>query len=45
MKTEKWFPYNKGGKFRKWFGNNDVVVNVIDTYNNKKLRKNFHLVT
>lgn len=26
-KTEKWFPYNKGGEFRKWYGNNDYVVN------------------
>jgi len=23
----KWFPYNKGGDFRKWYGNNDFVVN------------------
>lgn len=23
----KWFPYDKGGEFRKWFGNNDAVVN------------------
>lgn len=23
----KWFPYNKGGEFRKWYGNNDYVVN------------------
>lgn len=23
----KWFPYNKGGFFRKWYGNNDYVVN------------------
>jgi type II restriction/modification system DNA methylase subunit YeeA len=23
----KWFPYNKGGKFRKWYGNCDFVVN------------------
>ncbi|MGV8984285.1 BREX-1 system adenine-specific DNA-methyltransferase PglX [Clostridium sp.] len=23
----KWFPYNKGGGFRKWYGNNDYVVN------------------
>ena len=21
-----WFPYNKGGEFRKWYGNNDNVV-------------------
>ena len=24
---KKWFPYNKGGEFRKWYGNNDFVVN------------------
>jgi type II restriction/modification system DNA methylase subunit YeeA len=23
----KWFPYNKGGRFRKWYGNNEYVVN------------------
>lgn len=23
----KWFPYNKGGEFRKWYGNNSEVVN------------------
>ena len=23
----KWFPYNKGGEYRKWYGNNDCVVN------------------
>ena len=23
----KWFPYNKGGEFRKWFGNNEYSVN------------------
>lgn len=23
----KWFPYNKGGSFRKWYGNYDFVVN------------------
>lgn len=22
----RWFPYNKGGAFRKWFGNQDYVV-------------------
>ncbi|MCL3857518.1 BREX-1 system adenine-specific DNA-methyltransferase PglX [Lactiplantibacillus plantarum] len=22
-----WFPYSKGGHFRKWFGNNELVVN------------------
>ncbi|MFC2077834.1 BREX-1 system adenine-specific DNA-methyltransferase PglX [Candidatus Bipolaricaulota bacterium] len=24
---KKWFPYNKGGDFRKWFGNNEYLVN------------------
>lgn len=23
----RWFPYNDGGPFRKWYGNNDSVVN------------------
>lgn len=23
----RWFPHNKGGEFRKWYGNNDFVVN------------------
>jgi type II restriction/modification system DNA methylase subunit YeeA len=23
----KWFPYNKGGDYRKWYGNQDYVVN------------------
>lgn len=22
----RWFPYNKGGEYRKWYGNNDYVV-------------------
>lgn len=25
--TSKWFPYNKGGGYRKWYGNNDYLVN------------------
>ena len=24
---KKWFPYNKGGEFRRWYGNNYYVVN------------------
>ncbi|WP_168396481.1 BREX-1 system adenine-specific DNA-methyltransferase PglX [Acinetobacter indicus] len=23
----KWFPYNKGGNYRKWYGNNEYFVN------------------
>ena len=25
--TQRWFPYNKGGEYRKWFGNNENLVN------------------
>ena len=25
--NEKWFPYNKGGDYRKWYGNNYFIVN------------------
>jgi type II restriction/modification system DNA methylase subunit YeeA len=24
---KRWFPYNKGGNYRKWYGNNESVVN------------------
>ena len=24
---KKWFPFNKGGDFRKWYGNNEYLVN------------------
>lgn len=24
---KKWFPYNKGGNFRRWYGNREYVVN------------------
>src|SRR5205823_4867550 len=27
LSGKKWFPYNKGGPFRKWFGNLEYVVN------------------
>lgn len=25
--SNKWIPYNKGGSYRKWYGNNDYVIN------------------
>ena len=38
--SEKWYPYNKGGEFRKWYGNNDFIVNWyndgIDLRNDRK---------
>ncbi|WP_313470114.1 BREX-1 system adenine-specific DNA-methyltransferase PglX, partial [Carnobacterium sp.] len=27
INKNKWVPYNKGGYFRKWYGNNEYVVN------------------
>lgn len=24
---DKWFPHNKGGEFRRWYGNRDYVIN------------------
>jgi len=27
LRIEKWYPYNKGGTFRRWYGNNEFVVN------------------
>lgn len=32
----KWYPYNKGGEFRKWYGNNDYIVNW--EYNGREIR-------
>ena len=26
-KSFKWYPYNKGGSFRRWYGNNEYVLN------------------
>jgi hypothetical protein len=25
--NEKWYPYNKGGAFKRWYGNNEYVIN------------------
>lgn len=27
VNNKKWFPLNKGGEYRKWYGNNEYVVN------------------
>ena len=34
----RWFPCNKGGEFRKWYGNN---YRVVDWYNDGQALKNF----
>ena len=32
----KWFPYNKGGSYRKWYGNHEYIVNW--QYDGKEIR-------
>ena len=27
LKANGWVPYNKGGEYRKWYGNEDYVIN------------------
>ncbi|SMR77578.1 BREX-1 system adenine-specific DNA-methyltransferase PglX [Marinobacterium sediminicola] len=39
--NDKWYPYNKGGAYRKWYGNFDYVVNWQDNGNEIKSEKNF----
>ncbi len=34
----KWFPFNKGGKYKKWYGNNLFVVNY--QYDGKEIKEN-----
>lgn len=36
---KKWFPYNKGGEFRRWYGNQEFVINYKD---DGKEIKDFH---
>ena len=30
MDTRRWYPYNKGGNYRKWYGNHEYVVDFRD---------------
>lgn len=34
----KWFPYNKGGAYRKWYGNNEYLVNWLN--NGSEIKSN-----
>jgi hypothetical protein len=36
----KWFPYNKGGEFRKWYGNDLFLVNWLN--DGKELQETLH---
>lgn len=33
----KWYPYNKGGQFRKWYGNYEIVINW--QFNGKEIKE------
>jgi hypothetical protein len=35
--NQKWYPYNKGGEYHKWFGNRELVVNW--AHNGAEIRK------
>ncbi len=40
----KWYPLSKGGDFRKWFGNNEHIINLWDdAYDIKNRRGNYRL--
>ena len=39
----RWFPYNKGGGYRKWSGNNDYVINWFD--DGREIKDHGHLVS
>lgn len=44
MSDSKWFPLNSGGGFRKWYGNNEKVVDLWnDGFNIKNNVKNYRL--
>ncbi|UWR43922.1 BREX-1 system adenine-specific DNA-methyltransferase PglX [Phaeobacter inhibens] len=36
---KKWFPYNKGGEFRRWYGNDDFVIDWQEDGTSIKTRK------
>lgn len=38
---KRWFPYNKGGQFRRWYGNFDFLVNWENNGEAIKSEKNF----
>ena len=35
---KSWFPYNKGGSFRPWYGNNELIVNWLNDGEEIKIR-------
>lgn len=41
FQQKKWFPYNKGGEYRKWFGNDEYVIDWKD--DGRDIKKNSEL--
>ena len=39
----KWFPYNKGGSYRKWYGNQELVIAFDEENYNALLQQGNHL--
>lgn len=39
IKNIKWVPTNKGGGYRKWYGNQEYVVNLHDIWDDTKVNK------
>lgn len=39
----RWVPYNKGGEFRRWYGNNDYVIGFDCEYRNEMLLLKGHV--
>ena len=39
----RWVPYNKGGEFRRWYGNNDYVIGFDSEYRNEMLQLKGHV--
>jgi hypothetical protein len=42
-KNAKWVPYNKGGNYRKWYGNNDNAINFSKEKYEKLSKQGNHL--
>ena len=39
----RWVPYNKGGSYRKWYGNNDWVIGFDSVYRNAMAQLKGHV--
>lgn len=42
-KHGKWVPYNKGGTYKKWYGNNELVIGFNEYYRNRMAQLSGHV--